>query len=237
MKKCQNCGFEVKDEAKFCPECGSEIIEEVEVTEEADVPDVPDEVEVTEEADVPDVADEADVADEVEVTDLVEVTEEGPKNVCPECGQEIEEGMKFCRNCGSKINQEQGEAKKTKFCSNCGFEMDINTKFCPECGMSTTGQPRPGGNQTVVNPEKSPILALILSFLIIGLGQVYLGLTKKGLILFVLAIVSGILMLVFVGFVLWLLVWLYAMYDGYNSATKMNNGIPVEDTLDLQNLF
>ena len=222
MKKCQNCGFEVKDEAKFCPECGSEIIEEVEVTEEADVPDVPE---------------EADVADEVEVTDLVEVTEEGPKNVCPECGQEIEEGMKFCRNCGSKVNQEQGEAKKTKFCSNCGFEMDINTKFCPECGMSTTGQPRPGGNQAVVNPEKSPILAAILSFLIIGLGQIYLGLTKKGLILFVLAIVSGILMLVLIGFALWLLIWLYAIYDGYNSANKMNNGIPVEDTLDLQNLF
>ena len=228
MKKCQNCGFEVKDEAKFCPDCGSEIVEDVEVTEEADVPDVTDEVEVTE---------EANVADEVEVTDLVEVTEEGPKNVCPECGQEIEEGMKFCRNCGSKINQEQGEAKKTKFCSNCGFEMDINTKFCPECGMSTTGQPRPGGNQAVVNPEKSPILAAILSFLIIGLGQIYLGLTKKGLILFVLAIVSGILMLVLIGFALWLLIWLYAIYDGYNSANKMNNGIPVEDTLDLQNLF
>jgi TM2 domain-containing membrane protein YozV len=94
-----------------------------------------------------------------------------------------------------------------------------------------------GQPQGVVNSNKSPILGAILSFLIIGLGQVYLGLTKKGIILFVLAIVSGFLMLLFVGYILWLLVWLYAIYDGYNSANKMNNGIAVEDTLDFNNLF
>jgi TM2 domain-containing membrane protein YozV len=94
-----------------------------------------------------------------------------------------------------------------------------------------------GQPQGVVNSHKSPILGAILSFLIIGLGQVYLGLTKKGIILFVLAIVSGFLMLLFVGYILWLLVWLYAIYDGYNSANKMNNGIAVEDTLDFNNLF
>lgn len=70
-----------------------------------------------------------------------------------------------------------------------------------------------------------------------GLGQVYLGLTKNGIILFVLAIVSGILTIIFLGFILWLLVWIYARYDVYNSANKINNGIEVEDTLDLYNLF
>lgn len=156
---------------------------------------------------------------------------------CPKCGQELEEGMKFCRNCGFEIAQGSADGKQTKFCSNCGFEMDIKTKFCPECGISTTGQPSPVGANAVINSQKSPVLAAILSFLIIGLGQVYLGLTKKGIILFILAIISGFLMLILVGFVLWLLVWVYAIYDGYNSANKMNEGIAVEDTLDFNNLF
>lgn len=156
---------------------------------------------------------------------------------CPKCGSEVIDEAKFCKNCGSEIIQEQNESNQTKFCSKCGFEMDINTKFCPQCGMSTTAQPVAGQPQGVVNSNKSPILGAILSFLIIGLGQVYLGLTKKGIILFVLAIVSGFLMLLFVGYILWLLVWLYAIYDGYNSANKMNNGIAVEDTLDFNNLF
>ena len=194
MKTCQECGSQVIDDARFCKNCGAEIIPEEEKSDDAS------------------------------------------NTVCPNCGQEIEEGMKFCRNCGAEISSD-GEQKQTKFCSNCGFEMDINTKFCPECGRQATGQPMPAGSNAVLNSQKSPALAAILSFLIIGLGQVYLGLTKKGIILFILAIVSGFLMLILVGFVLWLLVWAYAIYDGYNSANKMNEGIEVEDTLDLQNLF
>ena len=195
---------------KTCQECGSEVIDDAKFCKNCGSEIIPDEEEI------------------------IDVTS---NSVCPSCGQEVEEGMKFCKNCGSEINPESVEKKQSKFCSNCGFEMDINTKFCPECGRSTTGQLNPNITHAVVNSQKSPALAAILSFLIIGLGQVYLGLTKKGIILFILAIVSGFLMLILVGFVLWLLVWAYAIYDGYNSANKMNEGIEVEDTLDLQNLF
>lgn len=195
MAKCPKCGCLVIDDAKFCKNCGSEIIQKVE-------------------------------------TNVVV-----SMNTCPSCGEEVSEGMKFCKNCGSKISPEQDTVNQTKHCSNCGCEMDINMTFCPECGASTNGQLNHNNSQVVINSNKSPALAAILSFLIIGLGQVYLGLTKKGIILFILAIVSGILTVIFIGFILWLLVWIYAIYDGYNSANKINDGVVVEDKLDFNNLF
>ena len=119
--------------------------------------------------------------------------------------------------------------------------MPKNLKFCPECGSPTSNAPQTNNTvnntgNSVVNTDKDPVLAAILSFLIIGLGQIYLGLTKKGIILFLAAIISGVLMLILIGFILWLLIWVYAIYDAYKSAQKMQNGIAVEDTIDLQNL-
>lgn len=101
--------------------------------------------------------------------------------------------------------------------------MDDDAKFCPECGASTSPQVRTA--QMVPIYKKSPGLAVVLSFFIIGLGQVYIGLIKKGIILFVLAVVSGTLMMILVGFVLWLLIWAYAIYDAYNSAKKIKSCI------------
>jgi TM2 domain-containing membrane protein YozV len=157
---------------------------------------------------------------------------------CQNCGEEVVEGAKFCKNCGSEIVVEQANEKDTKFCSNCGFEMPKASKFCPECGTTAERVPPVMNTTTIVVPSnKSSGLAALLSFLIIGLGQVYLGLTKKGIILFLLAIISGVLMMVLIGWITWLLVWGYAIYDGYNSCEKMKTGIEVEDTLDFNNLF
>ena len=161
--------------------------------------------------------------------------------ICKNCGTEVDDEAKFCKNCGSEIViEEVVDETGTKFCSKCGFEMLKATKFCPECGNATDAAPPQvvkNASQTVIMSDKSSGLAAILSFLIIGLGQIYLGLNKKGIILFLSAIISGFLMLFFIGFILWFIVWAYAIYDAYNSAEKMRNGIAVEDTIDLQNLF
>ena len=160
---------------------------------------------------------------------------------CQECGFEVDDEAKFCRNCGSKIvEKEEMDETGTKFCANCGFEMPKATKFCPECGNPTDAAPPDRVNNTpntVSMSNKSPGLAAILSFFIIGLGQIYLGLNKKGIILFLAAIISGVLTIILIGFILWLLIWAYAVYDAYTSAEKMRNGIAVEDTLDIHNLF
>ena len=160
---------------------------------------------------------------------------------CKNCGSEVDGEANFCKNCGSEVivEEEIENISETKFCANCGFEMPKSTKFCPECGTSTSGVPQAVGStgNAIMNPDKSPGLAALLSFLIIGLGQVYIGLTKKGIMLFVAAIISGILMLFVIGWITWLIVWAYAIYDAYNSAEKMKNGIAVEDTIDIDNLF
>ena len=163
------------------------------------------------------------------------VAEENMANVCPECGSEVSEQMKFCRNCGYELNG-QGNTG-TKFCAKCGHEIDAGLKFCPECGTPTSGVSQPSHTQVVVKYEKSAGLAAVLSFLLVGLGQVYLGLTKKGIILFILAVISVFLWVIIVGFILGLLVWGYSIYDAYNSAEKINRGVVVEDTLDFNNLF
>ena len=156
---------------------------------------------------------------------------------CKNCGCELPEGAKFCRECGSEVIAEE-YVGETKFCSNCGSEIPKNIKFCPECGAPTSNTPQANNTgNTVVNSNKDPILAAILSFLIIGLGQIYLGLTKKGILLFVGAMISGVLMLLIIGWLTWLVIWGYGIYDAYNSAQKMNSGIAVEDTIDFNNLF
>ena len=154
---------------------------------------------------------------------------------CKNCGCELPQGAKFCRECGSEVIEEE-PVKESKFCQNCGFEMPKNSKFCPECGASTVN-PQTNNTYPLVKKNKSPGLAAILSFLIVGLGQVYVGLTKKGILLFIGAIISGILMLVFIGWIAWLLIWGYGIFDAYNSAEKINQGIDVADTIDFNNLF
>ena len=48
--------------------------------------------------------------------------------VCPNCGYENAEGMKFCNECGTKLGQQKA------FCTSCGAELQAGMRFCGECG-------------------------------------------------------------------------------------------------------
>lgn len=48
---------------------------------------------------------------------------------CIKCGAELREGAKFCSECGTS----QEKAK----CTNCQYELAPGAKFCPECGTKT----------------------------------------------------------------------------------------------------
>jgi len=79
-----------------------------------------------------------------------------------------------------------------------------------------TQQPSQGTNQA----KKNPILALILSLIICGVGQMYNGQLRKGVIMLVATIIMAIV-------TLWpisLIIVLYSMYDAYTTAQKINNG-------------
>jgi len=49
---------------------------------------------------------------------------------CQNCGGEVKDTAKFCKHCGSKIEQKPKEI----FCEECGAKLDAGSTFCDECG-------------------------------------------------------------------------------------------------------
>jgi len=74
--------------------------------------------------------------------------------------------------------------------------------------------------------EKSPIVALILSFIFTGLGQFYNGETSKGVVFLLVAILLWIITFLFV-FTCVILIpfWIYGMYDAYTRAEHFNRSL------------
>jgi len=69
----------------------------------------------------------------------------------------------------------------------------------------------------------SPLLALVLSFFIPGLGQFYTGQFLKAVLLFLAAVIFGLLSTILIGIPLYLIVWIYSMFDAYTKANEMND--------------
>jgi TM2 domain-containing membrane protein YozV len=92
---------------------------------------------------------------------------------------------------------------------------------CKTCAQNIANKNISPGK--VIN-RKEPVFGLILSFFIPGLGQVYNGDLGKGLVLFIAAVISVCLMFLCIGFVTYIVIWLYSMFDAYNYAEKINRG-------------
>lgn len=123
------------------------------------------------------------------------------------------------------------------FCTNCGTENKADAKFCVNCGnmlkkaapQTPKAEPAESEAQHVYRTaattpkaqapdkkyaqEKQPIVAALLSFVITGVGQLYNGDTKKGLIMLV-----GAVVLLFVVPFLVLPIWIWSMIDAYQVA-------------------
>lgn len=74
-----------------------------------------------------------------------------------------------------------------------------------------------------MNGLANPILALIISLFLPGIGTVYAGEVMKGIIIFIVALILGALATVFllgiIAWILYVIVWLYGMYDAYTTAS------------------
>ena len=53
---------------------------------------------------------------------------------CKKCGAELEEGVLYCRECGTKVTN--GEIR---ICTECGATVAGDAIFCPECGTRLDG--------------------------------------------------------------------------------------------------
>ncbi len=77
------------------------------------------------------------------------------------------------------------------FCGNCGKETNPGAAYCHSCGRPL------GTNQTLPFAQlqysrKEEIIAVILSLLIPGVGQMYVGRIVRGIVIFVTPIVVSI---------------------------------------------
>ena len=76
---------------------------------------------------------EEPVQESVKEEFVQEPAEEQTFYLCPNCGCEFEEGMKFCGACGSPLPQAANEPQPL-VCKNCGEPLESDCKFCMNCG-------------------------------------------------------------------------------------------------------
>jgi len=102
------------------------------------------------------------------------------------------------------------------FCSNCGKEIKEGIKFCSDCGAKAGAEEK----KEIVVEFKKPktamkIVAIILSLFLPGLGHLILGKphTDKGIKLLIGAVISAVLFIILIGFISYLVIWVYAIID------------------------
>jgi RNA polymerase subunit RPABC4/transcription elongation factor Spt4/uncharacterized membrane protein len=105
--KCINCGNELEENAKFCPACGTAVVE-AEPPKENIEPEKPSEEKPVEEKPVD------------KCKNCGAALEDGAK-FCPACGATTVPQVVVCQNCGTKI--EPG----IKFCPSCGTPAPLGT--------------------------------------------------------------------------------------------------------------
>jgi TM2 domain-containing membrane protein YozV len=118
------------------------------------------------------------------------------------------------------------------FCSKCGTENPDGARFCASCGVALAtvapaqAPPPPPpvrGAEAAATPMspatgptgKTPWVAALLSCVITGAGQLYNNDWKKGIAMFV----GAVLGLMFTAGVATIGIWVWSMIDGYQVAS------------------
>lgn len=97
--------------------------------------------------------------------------------VCPQCGTENKDGVKFCKGCGTSLTAPQ----TLKPCAGCGAGLLANAKFCKKCGTPAApsanpqavppAQPASAPDDTATMPEREPPAAAASAPAIASTGQ------------------------------------------------------------------
>lgn len=119
------------------------------------------------------------------------------------------------------------------FCRNCGEAIHEQAEICPHCGVRNRDPPKSGVDTLVedLTGGGNPFVAAVASAIVPGLGQLYNRQLEKGLVLLVAGFLSALSMAVVVGFVLFPVVWLYAVYDAYKVAEKQGAAVDAGESV------
>jgi TM2 domain-containing membrane protein YozV len=117
------------------------------------------------------------------------------------------------------------------FCPACGTKNEDSARFCHSCGNAVSGSPPPAPKPietmrglepvtatgpTVAAGDKNPVLAVVLSCVIVGVGQFYNNDWKKGLLMLggtlVLSVPTG--GIAWLGFAIWSAIDAYMVAKG-----------------------
>ena len=118
--------------------------------------------------------------------------------------------------------EETPKASDEMFCSSCGEIIKAAAEICPKCGV------RQNHHNEMREGIKSPGIAAIASFIIVGAGQLYNGQIAKGILFHIgmwFAVIFGVLFFwLILPLFIPLLFWVYNIYDAHNQAEKINRG-------------
>jgi len=114
--------------------------------------------------------------------------------------------------------------KKTKYCPYCGTQIEYRYTICPSCGKP---QPLIDGVERTPQPQKkNPLIAVVLSLLITGVGQIYLGYIRRGLLFLGSIILLGVLLQQYLTFeeemIVGLIFQIISAWDAYRLAKAIN---------------
>lgn len=228
---CANCGSEIEQGNKFCPGCGESIsyaeqaesVEKIGVTDSVSVEDASDEISIE--------------SDDLDASDSVTVTEEAADDISAE-SNDLEDSSSVpivieqnSEEISLKSNDCEVDAgERIRFCFNCGNKLIGDFKFCPECGQDLSDDAI-SSKPVISSGNKNIVLAIILSAVLPGLGQIYLGLDHKGAIFLIAYVISAILILILIGFLLCFVIWIWALVDTIISTNALNRGDEVKDKI------
>lgn len=93
---------------------------------------------------------------------------------CKNCGSELNEGQDVCLKCGVKVGK--GTSNNNGYCYNCGAEIGPNQDVCLKCGVKVKGFISNNGS-------KSKMAAGLLGIFLgaFGIHNFYLGYTGKAI--------------------------------------------------------
>lgn len=84
--------------------------------------------------------------------------------ICQKCGNIVADGVKFCTNCGAKVEApayQPAAPAAARICSMCGSKLEADERFCTICGTPASGaapvqQPAYPGRKAHQAPASDP---------------------------------------------------------------------------------